>query len=174
MEPRTYTEHELQVIADNVGERSGWDFSRMATERDSVPWDFVQVVKNFLRPADIVLDVGTGGGERLLSLSSNYASAVGVDPDPAMIRVARDNAQPTSNVRFVLASAERLEPLDDGPFDVVLTRHAPVDVAELDRVTRAGGLFIHQGIGTRNMSNIRQAFDTGSEALILRAHQLML
>lgn len=37
MELRTYTDKELQIIADEVGERQGWDFSRMSTERDPVP-----------------------------------------------------------------------------------------------------------------------------------------
>ncbi|MBA2467891.1 MAG: class I SAM-dependent methyltransferase [Chloroflexia bacterium] len=174
MELREYTEKELQVIADEVGERQGWDFSRMSTEREPVPWDYIDVVSRFLRPTDMVLDVGTGGGERLLSLADRYRRAVGVDPDPEMLRVARGNAGRHSNVRFLLAPAERLEPLDDGAFDVVLTRHAPAFVPELDRVTKAGGLFICQGVGSRNMANVRRAFNTSSEALYVDAYQTML
>lgn len=174
MEVRTYTENELQVIADDIGERSGWDFTRMATEREPVPWDYLELVPKFLRPTDVVLDVGTGGGERLLSLSNNFGTAVGIDPDPDMVRVSRDNAVGRSNVRFLQASVECLAPLDDGTFDVVLTRHAPVYVPELDRVTKADGLFICQGVGSRNMANIRQAFNTGSEVLYVDAQQSML
>jgi SAM-dependent methyltransferase len=83
---------------------------------------------------------------------------------------------PDARRRFVFfeASAERLAPLDEDAFDVVLTRHAPVYVPELDRVTKAGGLFISQGVGGRNMANIRQAFNTGSETLYRVAHQSML
>ena len=174
MEIRTYSVHELQAIADDVGERRGWDFGRMATERDPVPWDFMDVVAAFLRPTDVVLDIGTGGGERLVRLASAYASGVGVDPDPAMIRVARSNARGVPNVRFLQASAEHLAPLEGEAFDVVLTRHAPVDVAELNRVTKSGGLFLCQGVGARNMANIRRAFNTGSEAAYLDAHQSVL
>lgn len=174
MELQTYTDKELQIIADEVGERQGWDFSRMSTERDPVPWDYIEVVSRFLRPTDTVLDIGTGGGERLLSLSDKYLSAVGVDPDPEMVRVARGNAEGNSKVRFLLSGADRLELLDDDAFDVVLTRHAPTFVPELDRVTKAGGLFICQGVGSRNMANIRQAFNTGSEALYEHAHQSLL
>ena len=58
---------ELKRIAASVGERQGWDFSRVRDERDPVPWDYLDVVRNYLRPSDRVLDVGTGGGEKFLS-----------------------------------------------------------------------------------------------------------
>lgn len=174
MELREYSEHELQAIADEVGERRGWDFTRMSVERAPVTWEYLDIVSAFLQPTDVVLDIGTGGGERLLSLADKYLRAVGVDPDPDMIRVARDNAAPYTNVQFLSGSAERLDPLDDGTFDVVLTRHAPTFAPELDRVTKPGGVFISQGIGSRNMANIRQAFNTGSEALYEHAHQSFL
>jgi SAM-dependent methyltransferase len=134
----------------------------MSTEREPVPWDYAEVVARFMRPADAVLDIGTGGGERLLALAERCRSAVGVDPDPEMIRVARANAENAPNVAFEPGSAERLGSLGGRRFDLVLTRHAPVCVPELDRVTKPGGYFICQGIGVRNMENIRQAFETGS------------
>jgi SAM-dependent methyltransferase len=174
MDIREYTAHELQAIADEVGERRGWDFSRMSVERAPVPWEYLDVVSAFLRPTDVVLDIGTGGGERLIRLADQYQRAVGVDPDSEMVRVARDNAAPHPNVQFLSGSAEQLDRLDDGAFNVVLTRHAPVSAPELDRVTKAGGVFICQGVGARNMANIRQAFNTGSEALYEHAHRSLL
>jgi SAM-dependent methyltransferase len=174
MDIRKYTQQELQAIADEVGERRGWDFSRMSVERAPVPWEYLDVVSAFLRPTDVVLDIGTGGGERLIRLADQYLRAVGVDPDPDMVRVARDNASRHPNVQFLPGSAEQLDLLDDGAFNVVLTRHAPVSAPELDRVTKAGGVFICQGVGARNMANIRQAFNTGSEALYEHAHRALL
>jgi hypothetical protein len=37
MDIHEYTAQELQAIADEVGERRGWDFSRMSVERAPVP-----------------------------------------------------------------------------------------------------------------------------------------
>lgn len=174
MEVREYTEQVLQAIADEVGERRGWDFSRMSVERAPVTWEYLDVVSAFLRPTDVVLDIGTGGGERLLSLADKYLRAVGVDPDPDMVRVARENAARHTNVQFLPGSAERLDLLDDGAFDVVLTRHAPTFAPELDRMTKAGGVFICQGVGSRNMANIRQAFNAGSTAHHEDDHQSLV
>lgn len=161
---RKYSVAELRELSDSVGDRHGWDFSRMAVEREPVPWDYLDVVSRYLQPRDSVLDIGTGGGERLLSLADRFHTAVGVDPDPAMVAAAREHGRHVSHVSFLTMGAGRLE-LDDDSFDVVLTRHAPTYVPELNRVTKPGGLFICQGVGARNMSNIREAFETGSGTL---------
>jgi len=65
---RERTNHEdIMRIAESVGKRSSWDFSRVRDEREPVPWDYTEVVRRYLRPDDRVLDLGTGGGERFLT-----------------------------------------------------------------------------------------------------------
>lgn len=54
---------DLRRIAASTGERRGWNFSRMRTARDPVPWDYADVVRRYLEPHSHVLDVGTGGGD---------------------------------------------------------------------------------------------------------------
>ncbi len=156
-----YSREDLRGIAAGVGDRDGWDISRMKTERESVPWDYLEVASRYIKPADSVLDVGTGGGEKLLSLARHFATAVGVDPHPDMIGAARLNGVEFSNVTFAEMGAEALH-FPEGSFDVVLTRHAPVRVSEVVRVLRPGGYFVTQGVGANNMANIRQAFGTGT------------
>ena len=56
---------ELRCIAASVGEREGWDFTRVRDAREPMPWDYLDVVRCYLQPSDRVLDVGTGGGEKL-------------------------------------------------------------------------------------------------------------
>ena len=48
----------------------GWDFShiRGRVEEAPLPWDYKQKVLDFLKPQSVILDMGTGGGEFLLSL----------------------------------------------------------------------------------------------------------
>ena len=159
--PHEYTYARLKRIADSVDDRRGWDFSRMQTERDPVPWDYMEIVPRYLKPGDMVLDVGTGGGERLLAISTAFGQGVGVDPDPDMIRTARENGVSRPNVTFAEMGAESLA-FPDATFDVVLTRHAPIYVPEVVRVLKPGGYFLTQGIGARNMANIGEVFGAGS------------
>lgn len=156
-----YSYEQLRDLAATVGGRSGWDFSRMQTARDPVPWDYMEVVRRYITLSDAILDVGTGGGERLVALASSFATGIGVDPDPEMVRVARENGALTPNVTFVEMGAAALD-FPEASFDVVLTRHAPVCVPEVVRVLKPGGHFVTQGLGARNMDTIRRAFGTGS------------
>ncbi len=163
MEAAEYTPERLKSIAASVGDRRGWDFSRMQTRREPVPWDYMEIVPRYLKPTDSVLDVGTGGGEKLLAFAQYFWRGVGIDPDPDMIRAARENGATQSNVTFVEMGAEALA-LPDATFDVVLTRHAPTFVPEVVRVLKPGGYFVTQQVGPKNMANIREEFGTGDDA----------
>jgi SAM-dependent methyltransferase len=152
----------LRRLAAEVAPRRGWDFSPVRDDRDPVPWEYDAVVPRYLRPTDRVLDVGTGGGERFLAFAPSFGAGVGIDPDPEMIRTARANTSPSlvEKVSFVEGYAEML-PAPDTAFDVVLNRHAVVDVAEVMRVLRPGGYFITQQVGAQNTFNIATLFGAG-------------
>ena len=51
-----------------------WDFSylkgRWADEE--LPWDYEKILKSYLKPEYKLLDMGTGGGEFLLTLNHPY------------------------------------------------------------------------------------------------------
>jgi SAM-dependent methyltransferase len=82
---------QLKRISDSVGERTGWDFSRVRAERAPVPWNYPDVVRQFLAPSDYVLDIGTGGGEVFLTLAPYFEKGIGIDIYPEMIEQARKN-----------------------------------------------------------------------------------
>ena len=153
------TLEELKQLVDVVGEREGWDFSRVRDERDPVPWDYLEVVRRYLRSSDQVLDVGTGGGENFLALAHHFGRGIGVDNEPAMIETAQQNQQRLQmhHITFALMTAEALQFADDH-FDVVLNRHSVVNVGEIVRVLKPGGYFIHQSVGHRNTAKIDAAF----------------
>jgi SAM-dependent methyltransferase len=142
-----------QVLA-GVRTRRGWDFSSMNEARQPVPWEYREVVLRYLRPSDAVLDIGTGGGERLRDLAGAFGSGLGIDVDPAMVRfAARNSAVP--NLSFRVCS-DRLESVPE-TFDVVISRHAPFDPAAVAAHLRPGGYFITQQVGERNMACVKAA-----------------
>ena len=51
-------------------EFKGWDFSYLdgRIEEEKLPWDYKSFICKYLNKDDMLLDMGTGGGEFLLSL----------------------------------------------------------------------------------------------------------
>jgi hypothetical protein len=153
------TREDLRRISQSVGERAGWDFSRVRGKREPLPWHYADVVRRYLSPSDEVLDVGTGGGERFLGLATHFRRGIGIDHDPVMIEQARKNkaAQQVDNVDFILMDGHRLD-FPDETFDVVLNRHSQVDIRETARVLCAPGYFVTQQVACRNTLSLLAAF----------------
>jgi SAM-dependent methyltransferase len=105
------------------------------------------------KPGERFLDVGCGTGvvTRLAAgMVGASGQAVGIDPAPRMIAVARKNAAGGSRAEFRLAAIERL-PFESGSFDVavasLMLHHLPPDLKrdglrEVHRVLRPGGRLI--------------------------------
>ena len=149
-----YTQTELDQMIDEVLPRSGWDFAKMSILQEPAPWEYSAVVREYLRPNSTVLDIGTGGGERLLGLAPHFKWALGIDVDPEMVTVAGQNGSDVSNVTFRLAS-DQLDLVEES-FDIVLDRQAPFDLDAIWQHLVPGGYFITQQVGERNMRVVKR------------------
>ena len=56
---------------EEIAHIHGWDFSHIDGRyvEDSLPWDYRQVIGEYLKPEMKLLDIDTGGGEFLLRLN---------------------------------------------------------------------------------------------------------
>jgi SAM-dependent methyltransferase len=149
----------LKQIVEANGKLDGWNFSRLRAGRDPVLWNYVDVVRQYIKPSDRVLDIGTGGGEIFFSLAPYFGQGIGIDQDPDMLEAARRNqtAQSIHNISLRLMDASDLQ-FDAGEFDGVLLRHLRVYAGEIVRVLRPRGYFIAQMVGQRSSLNILDAF----------------
>ncbi len=150
---------DLKQIVEANGKLDSWNFSRVRAGRDLVPWDYVDVVRQYIKPVDRVLDIGTGGGEIFFSLAPYFGEGVGIDQNPAMIETARRNQSALSidNISLVRMDGSDFR-FDADEFDVVLLRHLRVYVSEIVRVLCPGGDFFAQMIGQRSSLNILNTF----------------
>lgn len=153
----SYTQSELDEIIESTKQREGWDFSSMNVERQAVPWHYTEIIKEYLRDEDELLDIGTGGGERVLNLAGHCKKIVGIDNDPQMIKTATLNGKPYTNVEFYI-DTEKLENTNS-TFDVILNRHAPFDLEAIKSKLKPDGYFITQQVGENNMLSIKQALE---------------
>ena len=153
---------ELKQIYESAGKREGWDFSKINYTRESVPWKYCEVVQNYLKPISYVLDIGTGGGERLIEFASFFKKGVGIDFDTDMIEKAKENMPVylEDKISFLVMSAEKLK-FPENTFDIVLNRHAPLYPKEIIEVLKPAGFFITEQVGSKNTENICNIFGCG-------------
>jgi tRNA G46 methylase TrmB len=65
-------ELEYKNFYDRVGKINGWDFSKLQVTSEVIEWNFYEEVIRRSKSTDVLLDVGTGGGENVISIASSF------------------------------------------------------------------------------------------------------
>nr|WP_286672583.1 class I SAM-dependent methyltransferase [Cohnella hashimotonis] len=159
---------------------NGWDFSKLKVLTEGARADIYEEVKRACRPSDLLLDIGTGGGEAVLDIRDAALLLVGIDRSSGMIRTAQANLAQVgaANVRFVQMDAERLD-FPERFFDIVTCRHAGFNASQVARVLSPDGVFITQQVAEGDKLNLKQAFGRGqsyeeTDGTLLRKYELAL
>lgn len=153
---------EYKEFYDKVGKINGWDFSNVKCVSEGTPCDLYREVTKTCKKSDILLDIGTGGGEAILSIAESALLLVGIDQSSGMIETATKNSAKSGipNVRFLKMEAERLS-FPDNFFNVVSCRHSQFIAKEVAKVLIKGGTFFTQQVSETDKSNIKEAFGRG-------------
>ncbi len=132
----------------------GWDFSFIAKRyvEDPTSWDYRQKVEAKMAQVDSLLDLGTGGGEFLATLSPRPAITRATEAYPPNIPIARARLEPLGAQVAPVESEDDL-PFEPDSFELVINRHEAFSAGELYRILKPGGSFITQQLGGRD--NIR-------------------
>jgi len=136
---------------------SGWDFSWLAARSVSepAPWSYRREVARRVPGASAMLDMGTGGGERLARLKHRPARTVATEGWPPNVPVAAGRLRPLgvpvvqdegAADNTAQNPARGRLPFRDGAFDLITNRHESFLAAELSRVLAPGGTFVTQQI----------------------------
>lgn len=142
----------------------GWDFSyledRARQERE--PWDYMNLAKDLVAQSESVLDMGTGGGERFAALAPFPGRAVALEGFEPNVGVARGRLHPLG-VSVIEADESSALPFDNGEFDLVLNRHSAFLADEVRRVLKPGGRFLTQQVGSDDLHDLAELFDSGRD-----------
>ena len=143
---------------------TGWDFSylddRMVEEQP--PWSYRERARELLHQSESVLDMGTGGGERLLELRDDWPDKVVVTESyPPNVKLANERLGPLGvTVVEVALTRVGLMPFERGEFDLVLNRHSGLNCAEVARILAPGGTFLTQQVHGLWAQDLLAAFGT--------------
>ena len=95
-------------------------------------WLEIEMVKRWLGPDDVALDVGCGSGYATRQFAPLVAAITGMDCSEAMIRRALESAGRPANAKFSVGDVLQLSPAETGSFDVVTTIRCLINLPSWD------------------------------------------
>ena len=149
---------ELRPYVDKARRMKGWsiDMQRVNLGPET-PWSYNERARELLSGAGVVLDMGTGGGERFSRICDGFdARAVATEAWPPNVPVAAARLAPLG-ISVLHAHGLRLPLADDG-IDLVLNRHEELDPADVARVLGPGGRVLTQQIGRNYWRELTTVF----------------
>lgn len=156
------SEINYEEFYNKVGSINGWNFSDIRCTSIGMEWDFFSEVEKHCNTKDVLLDIGTGGGENLLQISSAAFLLIGIDLSSAMIEAAQINVKKAEvhNTKFHKMDANEIMFPSDF-FDIVSSRHAPFNACEVARVLKTGGILMTQQVSENDKKNLKTYFNRG-------------
>ena len=140
---------------------SGWDFSYLdgRWDEEDLPWNYKEIVKKYLRPEHFMLDMGTGGGEFLMTLNHPYDKTSVTEGYKPNYEICMSKLAPLGVKVYNYVGDDRLDLIDDNTFDIVINRHESYNESELHRILKPNGVFITQQVGAYNNKALATFFD---------------
>ena len=140
---------------------TGWDFSYLdgRWDEESLPWDYKKIIFEYLKPDHQLLDIGTGGGEFLLSLNHPYCNTTITEGYLPNYQLCVNKLRPLGIRILNYVGDEILNDINDNQFDIVINRHESYNEEELYRILKPNGIFITQQVGAYNNRDLATFFD---------------
>lgn len=140
----------------------GWDFSylRGRYHEETPPWSYEEYVRTIIADAESLLDMGTGGGEKLLEFRGLFPPhTVATEGYAPNIPIATANLE-AYGVQVVPYDSEVDErmPFGDESFQVILNRHEAYSASEIARVLTPNGMFCTQQVDGRDLEDLHSLF----------------
>lgn len=151
-------------MIERYEELGNWDFSDInVVEEYENHWDMYEEIKNYSNEKSLLLDLGTGGGEKVFSkMPKNVGMIIGIDLSPKMIQTAKENSKKYPEVKAKFAVMENLKlEFPNELFDIVSARHTIINAKEIFRVLKKNGVLIVRGVDKFDCWDLKVLFGGG-------------
>jgi len=152
-------ENELKYYEDI----RNWDFSQIKYEMEKITnWDFYEEIKKYTNEKSKCLDLGTGGGEKVLKRYPNVGEITATDFSKEMINTAKENAKkyPNRKVKFLVMNNLEMK-FPDETFDLVSARHTIINAKQIYDCLIPGGVLIIEGVDKKDCWELKELFGRG-------------
>ena len=158
---RRLTNNELfNYLIDKSNEKfEGWDFSYIERtgrmQEFPLTWNYRNKVMMEMYGVSSLLDMGTGGGEFLSTLSPLPKYTCATEGYVPNISIARNRLEPLGVKVYKVEDDEEL-PFNDEAFELVINKHESYSPKEVRRILDNKGIFITQQVGGLNDKEINE------------------
>lgn len=145
---------------ENLG---NWDFSQIKYKTEKITnWDFYEKIKENTNENSLCLDIGTGGGEKVLKYYPNVGMIIATDFSKEMIKTAKENAKKYSNKKVKFAYMDNLAmTFPNELFDLVSARHTVINANQIYDSLKEKGVLIIEGIDKKDCWDLKELFKRG-------------
>ena len=152
----------------NVAKEIGWDFSKIKIKEEKKSnYNYYKQVLNNINSNTVMLDVGCGGAHKSILYYSFAKKIFMIDVEDEMLKKAKENLKKFCNkekqkkFKILNCNGYKKLPFKDGTFNLVVSRHCGVNMEEVYRVLKKGGIFISEDIASNDCLELKQVFNRG-------------
>ena len=139
-----------------------WDFSKFEIKTEKLTnFDMYEILKSITNENSKILDLGTGGGEKVLEKFPD-CEIVGTDFSKEMIKTANENLKKSGkkNITFKIMDNLNMN-VEDESFDVVVARNTVTDPKQIYKALKPGGYLLIHGVDKDDCHELKRIFGRG-------------
>lgn len=140
-----------------------WDFSMFEIETDSLTnWDLYEELNKVSNKNSKILDLGTGGGEKVLEFFPECTEILGTDLSKEMIKTANKNLKKSGrrNITFRIMDNLKMN-VPKNYYDIVVARNTVTDPKQIYECLKPGGYLLVHGVDKADCWNLKLLFGKG-------------
>ena len=140
-----------------------WDFSMINYEKESLTdFDLYDLLKENTNSSSRLLDLGTGGGEKVLKYFPDCAEIIATDFSEEMINTANESLKRSGKNNITFRTMDNLNmDTPDEYFDIVVARHTCTDAKQIYNTLKYGGMLILRGVDKLDCWELKRLFGKG-------------
>ena len=140
-----------------------WDFSKFEIESESLTkWDLYELLNKLANKEAKILDLGTGGGEKVLKYFPKVKEILATDYSEGMIETAKKNLAEIGrkDVTFRIMDNLKMD-VPENYFDIVVARNTVTDPKQIYKCLKKGGYLLIRGVDKYDCWNLKLLFGKG-------------
>ena len=152
--------NELERIKD-------WDFSQFNIVSERLTnFDMYKILNDIATSQSKILDLGTGGGEKLLENFPDVKEILGTDYSEEMIKTANKNLNASNrrNIKFMVMDNLQMS-VPKNYYDIVVARNTVIDAKQIYDTLKKDGYVIIHGVDKYDCYELKRIFGRGQGML---------